>query len=159
MAHLGQDNIFMKILTNRQLCFLVNYTIQFGQMESSECRKGFQRSDFYWKFILMLFMVLSFGGFSMFFYGFLAPIISLPWPSLMLQNDFLNNLLSPLVFFMLPWFIIHYYLVLWKNKYLIFLPKYKYRNGRLFLNFFLCLIFIPLALLVIAVVVAKIIAN
>lgn len=122
-------------------------------------QERFPESNFYWKFILMFFMVLSFGGFSMFFYGFILTYFGLPWPSLNLHNDFLNNLLSPLVFFMLPWLFVHYYLILWKNKYLYFLPKFKYRNGKLFLNFFLCLIFIPLALLVIAVIISKIIAN
>ena len=110
--------------------------------------------------MLMLFMVVSFGCFSMLFYAFFGRIMGLPWPRLNLfQNGFLEKTLSAIVFFMLPWFALHYYLVLWKEKYLSFLPKYKYRNGELFFNFLLCIVFIPLFLFVFAVIIAKIIAN
>lgn len=123
-------------------------------------QERFPGSNFFWKFMLMLFMVSSFGGFSMFFYAFIGRMIGLPWPQLNLfENQVLETGLSMLAYFMLPWFIIHYYLVLWKNKYLKFMPKYKYRNGKLFINFFLTIIFVPLFLLIIAVIVAKIIAG
>ena len=119
----------------------------------------FPKSISFVKFMMMFWMVVSFGGFSMFFYAFIGNIIHLPWPSLNLQNDFWNNLLSPLVFFMLPWFLLHYYLVFWKNKYQTFLPEYKYRNGKLFLSFFMCLIFIPIAFFLISLIIAKVIAT
>lgn len=119
-------------------------------------QERFPESTSFIRFMMLFWMVISFGGFSLFFYAFFAKIIGFPWPTLNIQNVFWNNVLSPLVFFMLPWFFIHYYLVFWKNKYIDFLPKYEYRNGKLFFNFFLCLIFIPLAILVIAVIIAKI---
>lgn len=123
-------------------------------------QERFPGTNLYWKFILMLFMVLAFGGFSMFFYAFIGRMIGLPWPQLnLIENQFVEKTLSALVFFMLPWFIVHYYLVLWKNKYLNFMPKYKYRNGKLFINFFLTIIFVPLFLLIIGIIVAKMSAN
>jgi len=123
-------------------------------------QERFPESNLYWKFMLMLFMVVSFGGFSMFLYGFIGRILGLPWPHLNLfQNGFLEKTLSALVFFMLPWFVIHYYLVLWKNKYQIFMSKYKYHNGKLFFNFFLCIIFTPLFIFIIGVIIAKMSAN
>jgi len=123
-------------------------------------QERFPESNFLGKFMLLFFMGVSFGGFSMLFYAFIARIMGFPWPRINLfQNGFLEKTLSALVFFILPWFAIHYYLVFWRNKYQIFLPKYKYRNGELFINFFLCIIFIPLFLLIIGVIVAKIIAN
>lgn len=122
-------------------------------------QERFPESNFYWKLILMTAMVFSFGIFSMFLYGFIGKNIGLPMPRLNLQNMFLENLLSAVVFFYLPWFVIHYYLVFWKKKYLLFLPKYKYRNGKLFFNFFLCLLFIPLFLFIIGVVIAKSLAH
>lgn len=123
-------------------------------------QERFPGTNLYWKFILMLFMVLAFGGFSMFFYAFIGRMIGLPWPQLnLIENQVVEKTLSALVFFMLPWFIVHYYLVLWKNKYLNFMPKYKYRNGKLFINFFLTIIFVPLFLLIIGIIVAKIISG
>ncbi len=122
-------------------------------------QERFPESNFYWKFMLMLAMVFSFGLFSMFFYIFIGRIIGLSMPRLNILNSFWANLISPIVFFYLPWFFIHYYFVFWQNKYMIFLPKYKYRNGKLFFNFFLCVIFIPLFLLIFGVIIAKIMAN
>lgn len=122
-------------------------------------QERFPDSNLYWKFTLMLFMVLAFGCFSMFFYAFIGRMIGLLWPQLSLfENQFLEKTLSAFVFFMLPWLIVHYYLVFWKNKYLHFMPRYKYRNGKLFINFFLTIIFVPIFLLIIGVIVAKIIS-
>lgn len=123
-------------------------------------QKKSPKSNFNWKFWTMFSMVFSFGVFSMFFFSFFLRLFDIHMKlTLNLSNDFWNNLLSAVVYFYLPWFVIHYYLVFWKNKYVDFLPKYKYRNGKLFFNFFLCLIFIPLAIFVIAVIIAKVIAN
>jgi hypothetical protein len=122
-------------------------------------QEGFPESDRCGKFMLLTFMGGAFGCFSMFFFGFISRIIGLPWPQLHLPIDFWDNLLSALLFFYLPWFVIHYYLVFWKNKYQIFLPKCKYRNGELFITFFLCIIFMPLFLFIIGVIVARIMAN
>lgn len=124
-----------------------------------KAKERFPDSNIYWKFMLMLSMVVSCGIFTMIFYGFISRMIGLPWPQLNLSIDFWNNLLSALVFFYLPWFLIHYYLVFWKDKYQSFLPKYEYRKGKLFTNFFLGIIFIPLFLLIIGVIIAKMLAN
>lgn len=128
-------------------------------MELSSCKESIQNQILIGSFG-QCFLWFSFGVFSMFLLSFLLKLFDIHMKlTLNLSNEFWNNLLSPLVFFMLPWFVIHYYLVFWKNKYVDFLPKYKYRNGKLFFNFFLCLIFIPLAIFIIAVIIAKVTAN
>jgi hypothetical protein len=121
-----------------------------------KAKERFPDSNIYWKFMLMLAMIVSCGGFSMFFYAFFGRMIGLPWPQLNLfENAFIEKTTSALVFFMLPWFLMHYYLVFWKDKYQSFLPKYEYRKGKLFTNFFLGIIFIPLLLLIFGVIIAK----
>lgn len=92
-------------------------------------------------------------------YGLIGSYFKAPLPKLNLfQNNFWEITLSALIFFFMPWILLNYYFVFWKNKYLVFLPKYKNRNGKMFFNFLVYSVFSPLALLVIAVIIAKMVA-
>ncbi len=125
-----------------------------------KAKERFPDSSIYWKFMLMLSMVVSCGSFSMYLYLLVGRYLGFPWPQLNLsENAFIEKTTSALVFFMLPWSLIHYYLIFWNNKYESFLPKYEYKNGKLFTTFFLGIIFIPLFFLIIIVIIAKMLAN
>lgn len=68
----------------------------------------------------------------------------------------LNNAVTFVVLFVLPCVLINYVLIFYKRRYEKLLKKYPYRNGRLFLTYFLISMLLPLALLIIGVTTGKI---
>ena len=62
----------------------------------------------------------------------------------------LDALVSGLVLFVLPNFLLNYYLILRNNRYEKLINKYKSYNGKLFFNYFFSSLFIPLVILIIS---------
>lgn len=58
--------------------------------------------------------------------------------------------------YLLPFLLINYYLILYKEKYKEILIKYKYRNGKLFLSYFLGSIGVLILYFFIAFLVVKV---
>lgn len=77
-----------------------------------------------------------------------------------LQIDFipkyLNKIISFMILFPFPPTIINYLLVFRKNRYKIFMKKYPYYNGKLFITYFLVSMLLPLALLWTGIILSKI---
>jgi hypothetical protein len=68
----------------------------------------------------------------------------------------LSNVISFTVLFILPCVFINYFLIFYKHKYRKLLEKYPYRNGNLFLVYFLISMFLPLTLLILGIVTGAI---
>jgi hypothetical protein len=69
---------------------------------------------------------------------------------------FLSNVISFTVLFVLPCMSVNYLLIFYRNRYEKLLKKYPYRNGKLFLIYFLISMFLPLVLLVVGIVTGRI---
>lgn len=150
--------MFTKIIKEMKNTILGKYYYWIWTDGIKRMQERHPNSPFYWKFMLMLGMVVSPGICSMIIYGFIGGFFGLPL-TLNIPNEFWNTLLSGIIYFYLPWFILHFYLVFWKNKYKSFIDKYPSRNGKLFINFFLSITFIPMFFVIILIVIAKMFAN
>ena len=67
-------------------------------------------------------------------------------------NSFLNFFLN----FFLPPLIINYFLIFRNKNYEKLLLKYKYCNGKLFASYFICSLFLPIVLILLAYLLMKI---
>lgn len=63
----------------------------------------------------------------------------------------IDNLVSFSILFVLPCLIANYLLIFHNRRYEKILTKYKYRNGKLFLSYFLVSMFLPIILLIVGV--------
>jgi hypothetical protein len=68
----------------------------------------------------------------------------------------LSNVISFIVLFVLPCVIMNYFLIFYKYRYIRLLEKYSYKNGKLFLTYFLISMFLPLALLIVGIATGEI---
>jgi hypothetical protein len=67
-----------------------------------------------------------------------------------------SNVVSFIVLFVLPCVLINYFLIFYRRRYEQILKKYPYKDGKLFLTYFLVSMFLPLILLVVGIVTGKI---
>jgi len=72
------------------------------------------------------------------------------------SSDFLDTLFHGLILFLLPGYILHYFLVFYKKKYEKFTKEYSFKNGNLFMKYMLVSVFLPLSVLVIALIINRI---
>lgn len=68
----------------------------------------------------------------------------------------LCNVTSFAVLFVLPCVLINYFLIFYRHRYEKLLKKYPYKDGKLFLTYFLISMFLPLFLLIIGIATGKI---
>ena len=61
--------------------------------------------------------------------------------------DELGTLLEFFILFIAPWLILNYLLIFRNERYKELLAKYPYRDGRLFLTYFLSSLFVPIVLM------------
>lgn len=77
-----------------------------------------------------------------------------------LELTFLPNyaatLISFIILFFLPWVLINYFLIFYRQKYKSLLKKYPSKEGRLFLTYFLISMFSPIVLIILGIVTGKI---
>jgi hypothetical protein len=66
-----------------------------------------------------------------------------------------NYILTILILYLLPIILINYLLIFRGNRYEMFLEKYPYRNGKLFLKYFLISMFLPIILMWAGILLTK----
>ena len=71
------------------------------------------------------------------------------------SSNFLDTLLHGMILFLLPGYILHYFLVFYKKKYERFTKVYKFHNGKLFAKYMLISFFVPLSVLVFGMIVIR----
>ena len=71
------------------------------------------------------------------------------------SSNFLDTLLHGMILFLLPGYILHYFLVFYKKKYERFTKVYKFHNGKLFTKYMLISFFVPLSVLVVGMIVSR----
>lgn len=64
-----------------------------------------------------------------------------------LPGSILNSFFSFFCLFLLPVLLLNYFLIFYKNRYEKLIVRYHYRNGKLFLTYFLLSLFVPLVVL------------
>lgn len=108
--------------------------------------KGMVAMTFAMTFNFVLLMVL----FQKEVLGFYFYEINFPFLS-----GFANYILTMIVLYILPCYLINYILIFRKCRYVELQKKYKYHEGKLFLKYFLISIFLPIILLWIGVFLSK----
>ncbi len=58
-----------------------------------------------------------------------------------------NYILTMLILYLMPIILLNYFLIFLRNKYERLIEKYPYKNGKLFLIYFLISMFLPIVLL------------
>lgn len=96
--------------------------------------------------LLLIMSILQKYVFCSYFYyidfSFLPPILC--------------NVISFTIIFVLPCILINYFLIFYRNRYKKLLKKYPYKDGKLFLTYFLISMFLPLALLILGIITGRI---
>jgi hypothetical protein len=69
------------------------------------------------------------------------------------DSDFLNTLVHGLILFLLPGYIVNYFLVFYKKKYEKFTKKYEYQNLKYFMRYLTISAVIPCSLLIIFLII------
>ncbi len=72
--------------------------------------------------------------------------------NLLFFPTYLNNVLTYLVLFIMPCFVVNYLLVFRNRRYEDLIKKYPYYNGRLFLIYFVISMMLPILLLWAAII-------
>lgn len=73
-----------------------------------------------------------------------------------LQSRSLGNIISFAILFVLPCFLTNYILIFHRHRYKKLLKKYPYKEGKLFLTYFLISMFLPPLLLIVGIATGKI---
>lgn len=68
----------------------------------------------------------------------------------------ISNVISFIVLFILPCAFVNYFLIFYKQRYKNLLKKYPYKNGKLFLSYFLISMSLPLVLLIVGIATGQI---
>lgn len=101
-----------------------------------------------WKFYSMLYLSLCMGMNWGFIYAFLGSWFNFSFHDKLEINLFPGNridyMLSFFVIFMFPPWIINYFLIFYKDRYIELEKKYKYQNGKFFFTYLILSMFIPL---------------
>ena len=69
------------------------------------------------------------------------------------NSDFLNLLIPSMIIFLLPGYIIHYYLVFYKKKYEQFIKEYESHNGKFIMKYITISLIAPAVLLFIMLII------
>jgi hypothetical protein len=75
------------------------------------------------------------------------------------KGNTLDSLFNGLILFMLPMFLINYFLVFRNDRYKVFIEKYQSYNGNYFKKYLLLSCFIPLALLFLGMLYVRVFSN
>lgn len=68
----------------------------------------------------------------------------------------LNNVLTSLILFILPCFLLNYFLIFRNKRYKKLLKRYPYYKGKLFLWYFLVSLFLPIIILWSAIIFSRV---
>ena len=71
------------------------------------------------------------------------------------SGNTINTILESFILFMLPMMLINYFLIFRKDRYLRFIDKYKFYNGKYFLKYLLASLWIPIFLLLFGMLYIK----
>lgn len=113
-------------------------------------------SNFYWKFMTIFNVSFVMGINFMFVFGIVSMVFGLSMLKLnWFENKIIETAMSSFVFFFLPWIVLNYFLIFWKEKYLIIITTHKYRNGKLSEKFMIIGIFTPIIITGVLIFVAK----
>lgn len=73
------------------------------------------------------------------------------------ESKFLDTFTHALILYLLPEYIINYFLVFYKNKYTVFIKKYKFHNGKLFIRYAAISLLAPPLILMVVLIIYKLI--
>lgn len=114
------------------------------------------KSNFYWKFMTIFNVSFVMGINFMFVFGIVSMVFGLSMPKLnWFGNKIIETAMSSFIFFFLPWIVLNYFLIFWKEKYLIIITRHKYKNGKLSEKFIIIGIFTPIIITSVLIFVAK----
>ncbi|KGO91878.1 hypothetical protein Q766_15665 [Flavobacterium subsaxonicum WB 4.1-42 = DSM 21790] len=103
--------------------------------------------DYAWKLKSMMIMSFTMAIAYMVFITILENIIGSSFYELNLKNYIAKpwcDLFESLLLFFIPFVVINYFLIFYKNRYEILIERYKYNNGKYVITFFLCCMALPL---------------
>lgn len=106
-----------------------------------------------WKLLVYLFAVfqaLNLAVVIIFFKALFDIRSSITFQMDIFPGKMLDSLLPALIFYLLPFFLANYFLIVYKNRYRKIITKYKSYNGRLVLGYIVfsaLLFFIPMIIM------------
>lgn len=104
-----------------------------------------------WKYFAMAFMSMAMAINFIFIMAILQRnVFNADFYSLdvnIFPGTILNSFTSFFILFLLPMLLLNYFLIFYKNRYEQLIEKYEYRNGKLFITYFLLSLFMPLLVL------------
>ena len=111
-----------------------------------------------WKIFTLLFvgsanaikLMFFFAIFQRYILKFTFYDINLPF-----NNQFIKTTLTGFILYWLPPIIFNYWLIFYKNKYVLIVEKYKDSSKNYFLIYFLSSLFVPLLILIIALIINR----
>ena len=113
-----------------------------------------------WKWYSLFVMSLCFG-FNYVFLLALLPRSLHPIRFFMefrfLDTIFLDTLFHGLILFLMPGYIIHYFLVFYKEKYKKIISSYGSKGGKMFMNYVLISLFGPPIILIFVLIINKLV--
>ena len=71
------------------------------------------------------------------------------------DSSFFDSLIHGLILFLMPGYIIHYFMVFFKEKYKKIISEYKFHDGKLFMKYMLFSLLGPPVILIIALIVNR----
>lgn len=69
---------------------------------------------------------------------------------------YVSNVVSFTALFILPCILLNYFLIFYRRRYEKLIKKYPYKDGKLFLTYFLISMFLPLILLILGIATGRI---
>lgn len=112
-----------------------------------------------WKYLAMAFMSMSMAINFIFIMAILQRnVFNTDFYSLevnIFPGTILNSFSSFFILFLLPMLLLNYFLIFYKNRYESVIEKYEYRNGKLFITYFLLSLIVPLLVLYVGMFIAR----
>jgi hypothetical protein len=124
----------------------------------TDCILQFQKRPIkkHWKFWSMFYISIAMGVNYMFLAALLPSKLLIPLLRLdIFHVKIIDIFLSSLIYFFSPWIFLNYFLIFWGNKYKKIIVNHRFRNGKLFLNYFFFSLFTPCLSLMIYYIIQK----
>lgn len=121
--------------------------------------KSIPRNRNNWKVITIIFMSMTMTLNLMFLMAILQRyIVSVDFYGINLDifpGSILNSAADFFILFLLPILLLNYILIFHNRRYKQLIKKHEYRNGNLFITFFLCSLFLPLLVLYFGMIISR----